>query len=317
MIIDELSLRDLLAIASVAQHRHFGKAAASLRIAQPTLSAQVAKAERALGSPLFERTGRSFLITPEGECLLPLIRAVIAAADLLQAAADLTAGPAESAQPFKLGVIPTLGPYLMPHLLPSLQRAPKGQSAARRALPPIEIAEAPTAQLIEALRAGTLDGALLSLPIRQEALSIIPLFDEPFRLIAPHNSPLLESTRLAPARLRASDMVLLEEGHCLRDQALALCGKRGGTTPKLVTTSLETLKYLVASNNAGYSLLPALACSLPEGLSQLVKIRSFDERPPARRIALCHRRTSPRAAQANALAQAICDCVPSAVRLVA
>lgn len=306
MSVHDLAFRDLAAVAAVAEHGHFGRAAEALRIAQPTLSAQVGKVERTLGTELFERTGRSFLITPDGERLLPIVRQILADAERLESAAAVSsagAGPT----PLKLGVIPTLGPYLMPHLLPVLSKA--------RELPPVEIIEHPTARLIEQLRDGTLDVALLSVPVRHEAIESVPLFDEPFRLLAPSGSAILEYERLAPARLRACDMVLLEEGHCLRDQALSVCGRRGGTTPKLVTTSLETLKYLVASTG-GYSLLPTLACALPGGLGELMTIRRFDDRAPARRMALCYRRTSPRDAEARTLAALIRKHAPEGVSVV-
>jgi LysR family hydrogen peroxide-inducible transcriptional activator len=303
-----LALRDVAAVVAVAEHGHFGRAAESLRIAQPTLSAQVAKAERVLGATLFERTGRSFLISPAGERALPLMRELLAVAQRLHDAAGGGARDQAGRQPFRLGVIPTLGPYLMPHLLPGLRSS--------ASVPSVEIVEAPTARLVESLRDGGLDAALLSLPLRHEALSAIPLFDEPFRLLAPKRSPLLSLPRLSPGRLRASEMVLLEEGHCLRDQALSVCGRRGGSTPRLVTTSLETLKYLVASTGDGYSLLPALACELPGGLGELLGVRAFDERPPSRRIALCLRRTSPRRELAHALAALIRTLAPDAVRVV-
>ncbi|MGP1347030.1 MAG: LysR substrate-binding domain-containing protein, partial [Phycisphaerales bacterium] len=199
-----------------------------------------------------------------------------------------------------------------------------------------EIVERPTARLVEMLREGLLDAALLSLPIRQDAIESVPVFDEPFCLLAPVGSAILEHERLSPARLRACDMVLLEDGHCLRDQALSLCGKRGGATPRKVTASLETLKYLVAAGggagggadgagagaggggaeDGGYSLLPALACGLPAGLNELVRVRWFDDRAPSRRIAVCFRKTSPRREEALALAELVRRCAPPEVRVV-
>lgn len=302
----DLSLRDLAPILAVWDRRHFGRAADSLRIPQPTLSARVRKVERALGIQIFERTGRSFLITPDGERILPLIRDLMVCAERLGEAARSATGPG-AARPLRIGVIPTLGPYLMPHLLPTLQRA--------RELVPIEIAEHTTAELVQMLRTGTLDAAFLSLPIGADGIDVLPLFDEPFRVIARIGDPILGAARLSPARLRACDMLLLEEGHCLRDQALSLCEKRGGQSPKLVTTSLETLKYIIPTAQ-GYSLLPMLASELPRGVRSLVRIRDFDGRPPARRIALAFRRTSPRRADVAALARRVRASLPSGVRAV-
>lgn len=313
----DLLFRDVAAAVAVAQYGHFGRAAESLRVPQPTLSAQVRKVERALGAALFERTGRSFLVTPEGARLLPLLRRVLADAEVLDRAAPGSTGATAfgrgprtpgiaagadvrathcAAPALRVGVIPTLGPHLMPHLLSLLGR--------RRESWTIEISELPTARLLEGLHDGSLDAALVSLPVQRPALEAIPLFDEPFRLIAPRGHELLAAERLAPSRLRVDEMILLEEGHCLREQAIALCSRRGGVTPRVVTTSLETLKYLVAAGN-GYSLLPELACALSADLKRLVGLRAFDDRPPVRRIALVLRRTLPRRADAVELAHFI------------
>lgn len=320
----DLLFRDVAAAVAVAQHGHFGRAAESLRVPQPTLSAQVRKVERALGAALFERTGRSFLVTPEGARLLPLLRQVQADAEALDRAAPGAAGAAvrgrgrltvagaatgpgasdRDAPPLRVGVIPTLGPHLMPHLLALLGR--------RRRPWTLEIIEQPTARLLDGLHDGSLDAALVSLPVQRPSLDVMPLFDEPFRLIAPRGHDLLAVERLAPSRLMVGEMILLEEGHCLREQAIALCSRRGGVTPRVVTTSLETLKYLVAAGH-GYSLLPELACALTADLKRLVGLRSFDERPPARRIALVFRRTLPRRADAVELAHFIRSHAPRRV----
>jgi len=291
-------------------------------VPQPTLSAQVRKVERALGTALFERTGRSFLVTPEGARLLPLLRQVLADAEALDRAAPGAAGEAAPgrgarstvsgvservAPPLRVGVIPTLGPHLMPHLLALLAR--------RRGPWTIEISELPTARLLDGLHDGSLDAALVSLPVQRPSLDVMPLFDEPFRLIAPRGHDLLAVERLAPSRLMVGEMILLEEGHCLREQAIALCSRRGGVTPRVVTTSLETLKYLVAAGH-GYSLLPELACALSADLKRLVELRAFDDRPPARRVALAFRRTLPRRADAVELAQFIRTHAPRRVTLI-
>jgi len=293
MSVNDLLLRDMAAVVAVADHGHFGRAAASLRIAQPTLSAQVRKVERVLGATIFERTGRSFLITPDGRRVLPTLRELLGTAARLRprGASEREGAPARHA-PLRLGVIPTLGPYLMPHLLVPLRR--------ERPDIDLEIGERTTSALVEGLLSGELDAAILSLPLRHASLATMPLFDEPFQLLAPRGHALLGAARLTPARLRANEMVLLEEGHCLREQTIAVCSRRGGSQPRVVTTSLETLKYLVAGG-AGYSLLPQLACDLAPGLDAIVALRRFDERPPARRIVLCFRRSVPRRTEVTAL----------------
>lgn len=302
MDLHDLSFRDLAALVAVAEHKHFGRAAESLRIAQPTLSAQVQKAERLIGVRLFDRAGRRFVITPEGQRVLPLVRDALAGAERLHAAAAESLG---AATPLRLGVIPTLGPYLMPHVLISPREQP----------PALALSEQTTPSLERALLEGTIDAAILSLPIRSDSLASIPLFDEPFRLIAPRGSELLSLPRLAPSRLCIRDMVLLDEGHCLRDQALAVCGKRRGDEPRLIATSLETLKYVVASGG-GYSLIPELASELPRPLSDRVVIRAFDERPPSRRIGLCFRQSIARRRDIENLAAYIRRRLPASVRAV-
>ncbi len=289
MNLADLSIRDLEAIVAVADAGHFGRAALSLGIAQPTLSAQVRKAELLLGVELFERTGRRFLITSAGERLLPLVRDLIARARAL--ASEAAAGT--SAAPLKLGVIPTLGPYLVPHLL--------ARNPGTHAVPPLVISEQQTAILNQQLRDGTIDAALLSIPLQADGVRELPLFDEPFVLVVPRGHHLASIPRLVPSSLSAADMVLLEEGHCLRDQALAVCGYRGGDRPRVVAASLETLKYLVGAGE-GYSLLPALSCRLTPELGQLVEVRQFDDRTPSRRIGICVRASFPRLADVEALA---------------
>lgn len=304
MNVQDLSLQDLSAVTAVATAGHFGRAAAALGRAQPTLSAQVSKVEKALGARLFERSARRFIVTADGQRLLPLIREVLESSRRLEGSCDAAGG---RRPPLRLGVIPTLGPYLMPHLLGPLTK--KGE-------PPFLVSEQPTAALTEAVLDGTLDAALLSLPVRNESIESLGLFEEAFHLIALRGSAIVELERLVPSRLSACEMVLLEDGHCLREQAVAVCGRRGGTMPRMVTTSLETLKYLVAAQN-GYSLLPALACELPAGLGELVRIRKFDERTPLRRIGLCFRQSTTRRAALVELARAIRGSVPGTVRVIA
>ncbi|MBU6412569.1 MAG: LysR family transcriptional regulator [Planctomycetes bacterium] len=287
----DLSFRDLKAVDLVARLQHFGRAAESLGIAQPSLSAQVSKVERALGVTLFERSTRRFLITADGARLLPLLRAALDHHhNLLAAAHPKTLRPA----PLQIGLIPTLGAYFAPILL----------NAAGASRIDITISEEPTAILLSKLQDGELDAALLSIPIRHESIASIPLFDEPFRLLVPQGHDLMRLRPLSPAALDASHMVLLSEGHCLRDQALSICSRRGSPSPRLVATSLETLKYLVAAGE-GYTLLPALASHIPRGLRERVELRHFDARCPYRRIGICTRKTLPDRARVNSLAAAL------------
>ncbi len=304
MLIDapDLSLRDLLAIVAVAEHAHFGRAAAALRIAQPTLSAQVKKVERALGVVLFDRSGRKFSVTPEGHRALPFIRDILGTAGSLVAGLD---GRSAAQSPLRVGIIPTLGPYLLPHLL--VPSSPP--------IPELTLCEQVTSELLRQLIDGTLDCAIVSLPIRHAALECFPLFDESFLLIAPRSHHILEHEVLSPNLLSVSEMVLLEEGHCFRDQAMAVCGSRRTGSPKLLTASLETLKLVVAAGG-GYSLLPRLAAQPPGAVESRLVIRPFSRQAPLRTIVLCVRRSSPRHQEVHELAGLIRSRLPPSVKVV-
>jgi len=283
----DCSLRELHAVSCVAAEANFGRAARRLGLAQATLSGQVRKVEDALGARLFERRGRRFLVTDEGRALLPRIDGLLAAAGVLADESRRLA--AVELRPLRVGVIPTLGPYLVPHLLGHAGAG--ATAAARRAAPaelPFEVSEQRTAELLELLSAGTIDAAILAPSGREPGLVFEPLFTEPFRLLARRGSAILGVKRLVPQCLDAHEMVLLEEGHCMRDHALAICHAGGGDEPKLAAASIETLKYLVASG-AGYSLLPALASSIPKELETVLELRAFDGLGPSRHVAIVAR----------------------------
>jgi len=289
----DLALRDLAAAVAVAEDLHFGRAAARLGLPQPTLSQRVQRVEEALGTPLYERTARRVLLTPVGRRLLPMLRDLLARAASLS---DSVAADAATAEPIRLGVIPTLGPAIVPHLLLGHPDEPP--------LPLHTFREHTTAELLTLLRSGELDAALLSLPVASDQLLMLPIFDEPFRLVVRKGHPLASSPRLVPAQLLAHEMVLLGEGHCLRDQALAVCRSKGPASPRVIAAGLDVLKYLVAAGE-GYSLLPLTACRLTPPLDDLLEIRPFDEREPMRRIAIGARASSPRVTELRSLARGI------------
>lgn len=294
MNLSDLSIKDLEAIVTVADAGHFGRAAETLVIAQPTLSAQVKKVETILGVEIFERTGRRFLVTPIGQRMLQMSR------DLLIRARTMANEAAAAADfdhtPLSVGIIPTLGPYLIPHLL--------SRKGKRPAIPPLAISEHTTGVLMQQLRDGAIDAAIVSIPVQHESVRERPIFDEPFRLVVPKGHPLATTPRLAPSSLIAREMVLLEEGHCLRDQAMAVCRAKGPAKPRVVAASLETLKYLVAAGE-GYSLLPLLSCRLTPELKNLVEVRAFDDRTPYRRVGICSRISFARSKALDALAELV------------
>jgi len=292
MTLAALSLRDLEYLVSVAEHRHFGHAAEACAVSQPTLSAQIQKLEALLGCAVFERTSRRVLVTAKGEDVLRQARTVLAEAHRLLDLAHRQEGPLHG--PCRIGAIPTLGPYLFPQILRPL----------RAAYPALELvlSEAKTAELFDRLAAGTLDVALLSPPLPPEGLVDAALFFEPFLLACP---PALrpEANAVSLDSLDPAQLMLLEEGNCLRDQALALCGRirLGGM---LHATSLETLRHMIAAG-AGYSLLPALAFDDRPALSGLIEYIAFDDPAIGREVVAAWRVSDPRDHQFRLLAETI------------
>lgn len=297
-----LSLRDLEYLVAVADHRHFGHAAAACAVSQPALSGQIRKVEELLQVPLFERGRRRVVVTRRGEMVVRQARRVLAEARRL---VDLAKGFEEPlAGPFALGAIATLGPYLFPHLLGPL----------RRRFPRVELllSEARTAELLDALAAGDLDAALVSLPVRREGLALADLFFEPFLLVHPPGHPLASLRPLTVDGLMPDRLLLLEEGHCLRDQALALCGALGAQERRHAT-GLETLRHMVAAG-AGYSILPALAATPHAMLDGMVVYTRFDQADAGRTVALVWRATDPRGDLFEVLASFVREVAPEGVR---
>ncbi|CAH2599921.1 Hydrogen peroxide-inducible genes activator [Rhodovastum atsumiense] len=278
-----LSLRDLEYAVAVADLRHFGRAAERCGVSQAGLSEQVRKLEALLGVTLFERTTRRITVTPEGEMLLRQAREVLGAARVLLEMARSRGDPL--AAPLRLGVIATLGPYYLPGLLRDLRgRFPQLE---------LRLQEGRTVILLRALLAGELDAVLLALPARAEGITEAPLFFEPFRAVLPADHALSACPRLGLHDLAGEGLLLLEEGHCLRDQALALCGIARIGQERRFASSLEMLRHMIAAGE-GYSLLPLLA--VPGGVEDdgLVRIRDVAGEAVGRSIGLAWRATDPR-----------------------
>jgi LysR family hydrogen peroxide-inducible transcriptional activator len=242
-----MNLRDLGYLLAVAEHAHFGRAARACGISQPTLSVQVRKLERQLGLPLFERGGRTVVPTLACQRLLGHARAAVAEAEAILAVARDLRDPL--AGRFRLGIIPTLAPYLLPLVFAPL----------REALPALEVEpwEDQTLALLERLRAHELDAVLLATPVDGTDLLSQPLFAEPFLAALPPEHPLAGRAVVAEADL-ARDILVLADGHCLRDQALEACGHSGALGGALRAASLSTLLNMVAAGY-GTTLLPGLA----------------------------------------------------------
>lgn len=277
-----MNLRDLRYLIALADQRHFGRAAAACHVSQPTLSTQLKKLEAELGVPLIERAPRQVLLTAAGRDILERARRVIAEVEQLRETARRAADP--EAGSVRLGLFPTLGPYLLPHVVPNL----------RRRFPRLELllVEEKTATLLQMLHDGRLDAAILALPLHEEWLESEFLFEEPFLLALPPGHPLARRGPLALADLTEQHLLLLEDGHCLRDQALSVCQLAGaGEREGFRATSLETLRQMVAAG-VGMTLLPMLAAKPPVPASGSVRLRPFRAPAPSRRLALVWRRTA-------------------------
>ncbi len=289
------TVRQLECVVAVADHGTFRGAAASLGVSQPGLSAHVAQLERDLGIQIFERDRRRVLVTPAGEALIAQARAALIAAD---GAIEIARGAAEPlAGPLRIGVIPTVAPYLLPRALPAVRaRFPRLRPALR---------EDQTARVLRQLDDGTLDCAIVALPVPGD-LTAAPLYREEFLLAVPASSALAGRRRARDADLDGETLLLLEDGHCLRDQALSVCHGRGAVEETgLQATSLPTLVQMVASG-MGVTLLPEMAAAVlaPRPSSGVVTIR-FAPPAPGRTVGLVWRTSSARLRELRLLAQTV------------
>lgn len=286
-----MNLRDLEYFMAVAETGHFGRAAEMCHVSQPTLSTQIKKLEDELGTPLLERTSRRVVLTAVGREVAKQAKQVLSQVDQLRAVANAVQGLLQG--PLRLGAFPTLGPYILPELMPLLrEHAPD--------LKPYLIEEK-TAELLTRLRDGRLDAALLALPLEGDDLRVAPLFKEPFVAALPTNHALARKRQIDIQALSAHNLLLLEDGHCFREQALEVCHRAGASEEEFKATSLETLRYMVAAG-MGMTLLPALAAR--NNTAQLALV-PFKSPAPERSIALVWRRGSAGTPSLEALAQLI------------
>lgn len=306
MNISWLTLRDLQYLVSVADHEHFGKAASACHVSQPTLSAQIRKIEDVLGVQLFERSNRRVAITAQGEAVVNQARVVLEEAEKITEMTRSVRQPLSG--PLRLGVIATVGPYLMPHLLAPIRKTfPKLELFLREGL---------TEQLLGELKSGQLDAVIASDTFDDPTLRSIPLFFEPFVLAAPQGHALAAKSSVNKRDLNSNDMVLLEDGHCLRDQTLDICpSNKRGHIRQFHATSLETLRHLVATGS-GYTLVPELAVRDDKQLRSLIVYRPFAERGVGRNVILVCRNRFARMADVEGLASFIREHLPAAVTAI-
>lgn len=282
----DLKLKDLRYLAALAATRHFGQAATACFVSQPTLSAQLRKLERYLGVQLVERQPRRVLLTEAGAAVAARARQIIATSDEIVRLARDWRDPL--AGTLRVATLPTVGPYLLPQLLPRL----------RRALPRLELRlhEYQTGPMLERLRAGELDLGIIALPAPAAGFESMALYDEPFLLAVPEQHRLAARRQVQLSDLDDDALLLLEDGHCLREQALAVCARsRVHEMQDFRATSLETLRQMVAAG-AGVTLLPALACRGAYRGAAGMRILNLVKPVPTRHIGAVWRPSSTRTA---------------------
>jgi LysR family hydrogen peroxide-inducible transcriptional activator len=292
-----MTLRDLEYLVALADTRHFGRAAERCHVSQPTLSAQLRKLEDYLAVPLVERRPRRVGLTAAGEAVVVRARRMLRDAEDIRALARASQDPL--AGQLKVGLIPTLGPYLLPRVAPRIAKA----------LPRLQLMlhEYQTAALVERTLAGELDLAILALPADTKSLVTRSLFAEAFLVAMPEGHRLAQKKRVKALDLADEKLLLLEEGHCLRDQALEVCARAGTEEQDFRATSLETLRQMVASG-LGITLLPRLAAEGPFASARGLAVRPFAPPAPNRVIGAAWRRSTSRS---EAIA-AVCDLIARA-----
>ena len=291
----EIKLKDLRYLIAVADTGHFGRAAERCFVSQPTLSAQLKKLEEYLGVPLIERQPRKALLTPAGAEIVTRARRIVEASDDVVAIAQAHREPL--AGRLRLAFLPTIGPYLLPVVAPRL----------RKEFPRLELMlyEYQTATMLERLRAGDIDMGVLALPIDMDGLGAKPLYDEPFVVAAPADHAVATRKQIRIDDLQGATLLLLEDGHCLRDQALDVCNRIDVQEKQdFRATSIETLRQMVAAG-AGLTLMPQLATQGSHAAPRGLVFRPFAKPLPTRRIGAIWRKSSPRAVAIDAVAELI------------
>jgi len=293
-----ITLRQLRYLSALAKHGHFGRAAEACAVTQPALSMQIRDLERTLGVAVVERRPGEVMLTDvgreiarRGENLLAASRDLV---DFARHRSGVLVGR------LTLGVIPSLAPYLLPRILPLLQaRFPDLQ---------LELRETQTRQLVEEIKSGALDAAMLALPVGEADIETLDLFEDLFLLAVPSADPRADAARIAADDIDQSRLILLEDGHCLRDQALAFCATArnrvgGACGTAFSASSLTTVIQMVASGY-GVTLIPQIAADV-ERRDDRVKFLRLENPEPGRSIGLAFRRTSPRKADFAALGDVV------------
>ena len=292
-----MTLNELRYLVAVAQERSFGRAATKCFVSQPALSVAIHKLEDELGALLFERGKSEITVTPVGERIVEQAQRVLEEASRIRELAR--SGRDQLAGPLKLGVIYTVAPYLIPDLVPVLRKlAPQM---------PLELEENLTEVLEGELKSGRLDAAIVALPFAPPGVTTIFLYEEPFQVVVPATHKWAKRKSVQPSELAGENTILLNVGHCFRDQVLESCpelNRADAHVPR--TNSLETVRNMVASG-LGISVLPRDALT-PKYHSRMVVPVPFAKPVPTRRVALAYRRSFPRPAAIHALRDSVADC---------
>lgn len=292
------TLKQLRYLCSVAEHGHFGQAAAACHVSQSTLSAGIQELENLLCTPLLERNHRQFLITTVGEEVVQRSQLILRQVEDLMTVCDAAAEPFSGRM--RLGVIPTVAPFILPRMLKRMRR--------EHADFQLFIREDLSQQLVNALQHGELDVLLLALPFPAEQVETLALFQDEFLLASPPNHPLSRKGKVRTAQLRGAQLLLLEDGHCLREHALEACKLRDTeVSVPYQATSLNTIVQMVA-NGIGVTLLPRMALDAQLLSGTDVAVTEFADSRVSRSIGLMWRRSSPRAGEFRLLGEFVRGC---------
>jgi len=295
-----VNLRDLRYFVALAETKHFGKAAERSYVSQPTLSAQIKKLENYLGVQLIERHPRRVTLTETGQKILPLARRILQESDEIIAIARNEHDPLSGK--LKVALIPTIGPYLLPLVARKL----------RKQLPKLKLMlyEYQTQPLLEKLRNGEIDLGIIALPVALDGLEAAELYEENFTVAVPNGHPLAKRSSLRLDDLSGETLLLLEDGHCLRDQALEVCSRVDvKEADEYRATSLETLRQMVAAG-LGVTLLPELATRGPFGSGQGLTVKPFAKPVPTRTVGAVWRKSSSRIEAIRA----VCDVIRTTMK---
>ncbi len=300
-----LTLRQMRYFDALAMTRHFGRAAEMVHISQPALSTQIMEMEEYLGAKLVERTRQSTILTPKGEEVLHYVRAILHQVDLLEQTARKGEGTLEGL--IRIGIIPTVAPYLVPQFVPHLRKTYPSVE--------VELREAVTDRLMADLLTGKLDAVIAALPLDIEGIQTRPLFTDRFFMAVADNGEAVLMSPLTEHEVNVDRLLLLEEGHCLRDQALAVCSAGKRSLVNFGATSMATLLQMV-SHDMGMTLIPEIA--IPTETSRnSIRIVPFTDPQPSREICLAWRRSNHRGKEMEALAEAIIAVAPAPRELAA